>query len=37
MADPDDIAKTIVFLASDHADFMTGTALEVNGGTYVGP
>lgn len=37
MADPDDIAKTIVFLASDHADFITGTALEVNGGTYVGP
>ncbi|MBH61106.1 MAG: 3-oxoacyl-ACP reductase [Alphaproteobacteria bacterium] len=37
MADPDDIAKTVIFLASDHADFMTGTALEVNGGTYVGP
>ena len=37
MADPDDIAKTFVFLASDHADFMTGTALEVNGGLYVVP
>lgn len=37
MAEPDDIATAIVFLASDHAGYMTGTALEVNGGLYVGP
>lgn len=37
LAEPDDIAKTVLFLASDLADFMTGTAVEVNGGYYVGP
>ena len=34
---PDDIAKTCLYLASDFADYVTGTALEVNGGLYVGP
>ena len=34
---PEEVAHAVIFLASDHADFMTGTALEVNGGTYVGP
>jgi NAD(P)-dependent dehydrogenase (short-subunit alcohol dehydrogenase family) len=29
---PDDIAKGIVFLASDHAALMTGTGLVVDGG-----
>jgi 3-oxoacyl-[acyl-carrier protein] reductase len=34
---PDDIAKVAVFLASDLADYLTGTAIEVNGGLYLGP
>ena len=34
---PEDIAKTCLYLASDLADYLTGTTLEVNGGLYVGP
>jgi 3-oxoacyl-[acyl-carrier protein] reductase len=34
---PRDIANVAVFLCSDRADYMTGTAIEVNGGLYVGP
>ena len=34
---PEDIAKAAVFLASDLADYVTGTAIEVNGGIYMGP
>jgi 3-oxoacyl-[acyl-carrier protein] reductase len=34
---PDDIAKAAVFLASDLADYMTGTAIEVNGGLSMAP
>lgn len=34
---PGDIANVCVFLASDLADFLTGTTIEVNGGLYVGP
>jgi len=29
---PEDIAATIVFLASDKADFLTGQIIGVNGG-----
>ena len=32
MGTPNDIAKGIVFLASDDAAFMTGSALVVDGG-----
>ncbi|MFB6093032.1 MAG: SDR family oxidoreductase [Haloquadratum sp.] len=32
LADPDDIAEAAVFLASDSAQMITGTALEVDGG-----
>ena len=32
LGEPDDIARTIVFLASDDAKFMTGSALVVDGG-----
>ena len=34
---PEDIAKVAVFLASDLADYLTGTAIETNGGLYLGP
>lgn len=34
---PLDIANVALFLCSDLADYMTGTAIEVNGGLYVGP
>ncbi|MPZ58936.1 MAG: SDR family oxidoreductase [Rhizobiales bacterium] len=34
---PRDIANVALFLCSDFADYMTGTAVEVNGGLYVGP
>jgi NAD(P)-dependent dehydrogenase (short-subunit alcohol dehydrogenase family) len=36
MAQPDDIARTAVFLASDEAGFVTGQIHHVNGGGYLG-
>jgi NAD(P)-dependent dehydrogenase (short-subunit alcohol dehydrogenase family) len=36
MAQPEDIARTAVFLASDEAGFVTGQILHVNGGGYLG-
>lgn len=35
MAEPEDIAASITFLASDDADFLTGTAINVDGGRSV--
>ena len=35
MAQPDDIARAAVFLASDNARFVTGQILHVNGGSYL--
>ena len=35
MAQPDDIARAAVFLASDDAGFITGQTLHVNGGSYL--
>ena len=35
MAQPDDIARAAVFLASDDAGFVTGQTLHVNGGSYL--
>lgn len=32
---PEEIARAVVFLASDEAGFMTGSTLSVNGGQYV--
>jgi 3-oxoacyl-[acyl-carrier protein] reductase len=32
MATPDDIAKAVLFLASDDAAFITGEILDINGG-----
>ncbi|MDE0521225.1 MAG: SDR family NAD(P)-dependent oxidoreductase [Boseongicola sp.] len=34
---PADVAKVCLFLAANLADCLTGTAIEVNGGLYVGP
>ena len=33
MGDPDDIADSILYLASDHAAFITGTNLISDGGS----
>lgn len=35
MAEPDDVAPTVVFLASGLADHATGTTVDVNGASYV--
>jgi NAD(P)-dependent dehydrogenase (short-subunit alcohol dehydrogenase family) len=35
IAQPDDIARAAVFLASDNAGFVTGQTLHVNGGSYL--
>jgi NAD(P)-dependent dehydrogenase (short-subunit alcohol dehydrogenase family) len=32
---PEDVAKVVVFLASPLADFMTGAALNINGGAFM--
>jgi NAD(P)-dependent dehydrogenase (short-subunit alcohol dehydrogenase family) len=32
MADPSDLAGTVVFLASDHARYITGATINVSGG-----
>ncbi len=37
LGQPEDIAKVALFLASDLSDYVTGTAIEVNGGLYLGP
>jgi NAD(P)-dependent dehydrogenase (short-subunit alcohol dehydrogenase family) len=34
-AEPAEIAKCIVFLASEAASFVTGATLDVNGGRYL--
>ncbi|HVF29689.1 MAG TPA: glucose 1-dehydrogenase [Pyrinomonadaceae bacterium] len=36
MATPDEIAACILYLASDEASFITGTALEIDGGFSIG-
>jgi acetoacetyl-CoA reductase len=32
---PEEVARAVVFLASDEAGFMTGTTLTLNGGQYL--
>ncbi|WP_084783160.1 SDR family NAD(P)-dependent oxidoreductase [Bacillus dakarensis] len=32
---PEEVAKTILFLASDYSSFITGTVVDVNGGTFI--
>lgn len=36
MAEPEEIARTALFLASEEAGFITGQAVHVNGGSYLG-
>lgn len=33
---PEDVARTVVFLASEAADFITGAVIDVNGGMFMG-
>lgn len=35
LGEPEDIAATVVFLASDEASYVTGTTIHVNGGMYM--
>jgi acetoacetyl-CoA reductase len=35
LGEPDEIARAVVFLASDDAGFITGSTLSVNGGQYL--
>ena len=37
LGEPADVAGVVLFLASDLADYLTGTTIEVNGGLYMGP
>lgn len=36
LGQPDEIAQTVAFLASDSAAFITGAVIDVNGGMYMG-
>lgn len=35
-ATPEDVAKVVVFLASEESDFITGVAIDVGGGQFIG-
>lgn len=36
LEEPEDVAEVVVFLASEHARFMTGQAVNVTGGVHMG-
>jgi NAD(P)-dependent dehydrogenase (short-subunit alcohol dehydrogenase family) len=36
MGQPEDVAKAVYFLASDEANFITGSILRVDGGNAIG-
>jgi acetoacetyl-CoA reductase len=35
LGEPEEIARAVVFLASDEAGFITGSTLTINGGQYL--
>jgi acetoacetyl-CoA reductase len=35
LGEPDEIARAVVFLASDDAGYITGSTLSINGGQYM--
>ena len=35
LGEPDEIARCVVFLASDEAGFITGSTITANGGQYM--
>ena len=35
LGEPDEVARCVVFLASDEAGFITGSTLSANGGQYM--
>lgn len=35
LTEPEDVAPTVLFLASGHADHATGTSIDINAGSYV--
>ncbi|MBX9710936.1 MAG: SDR family oxidoreductase, partial [Xanthobacteraceae bacterium] len=35
LGEPDEIARAVVFLASDASGFITGSTLTINGGQYL--
>jgi acetoacetyl-CoA reductase len=35
LATPDEIARGVLFLVEDHAAFITGATLSINGGKYM--
>jgi acetoacetyl-CoA reductase len=35
LGEPEEIARAVVFLASDDAGFITGSTLTINGGQYM--
>jgi len=35
LGEPEDIAASVVFLASDESSYVTGTTMHVNGGMYM--
>ena len=35
LGEPDDVANAVLFLASDHSNYVNGETLHVNGGMYM--
>jgi acetoacetyl-CoA reductase len=35
LGEPEEIARAVVFLAADHAGFVTGSTMSINGGQFI--